>query len=381
MMMKLEFENISELRSDVAEMLAKSIHEWAEKEVIPYRAQIDDEVEIADRALKKLFLDIGMQKLVVPEAKGGAGISFEDLPQVLLRSFEEIGKADAGIGFVLSALISASISSMGTEVFDYLSDKLSAGLCKIAIFPPQFGKSDFKGFELAKAVAVGDKIKLKGFGRPLNSGYDANIFAVFCNYSGISVAFVDAENVERGEQIKSTGLVASKNCDVRINAEIEKTRILTGDAWKKLYTYLNLCLSALCVGSAYDSCRILRDWAEKRTIRGKPLRDNTVDAAVIANVIREALEAKAVAQMLTKIMLEDRDDEEVYAFSVVAALKCSDSAFNSADRAMELMASQGYAREGLLEKQWRDAKSIRTLLNPSHLLLELSANYFGSKLW
>ncbi len=381
MMMKLEFKNISELRSDVAEMLARSVHEWAEKEVIPYRALIDDEAEIADKALKKLFLDIGMQKLVVPEAKGGAGISFDDLPAVLLRSFEEIGKADAGIGFVLSALVSASISSMETEVFDYLSDKLSTGLCKIAIFPPQFGKSDFKGFELAKTVSFGDKIKLKGFGRPLNSGYDADIFAVFCNYNGISVAFVDAENVERGEKIKSAGLVASKNCDVKINAEIDKSRILTGNAWKKLYTYLNLCLSALCVGSAYDSCRILREWSEKRIIRGKPLRDNTVDASVIANVIRDALEAKAVAQMLAMIMLENRDDEEVYAFSIVSALKCSDSAFNSADRAMELMASQGYAREGLLEKQWRDAKSIRAILNPNHLLLELSANYFGSKLW
>ncbi|MEM0329750.1 MAG: acyl-CoA dehydrogenase family protein [Archaeoglobaceae archaeon] len=149
----------------------------------------------------------------------------------------------------------------------------------------------------------------------------------------------------------------------------------------KLYTYLNLCLSALCVGSAFDSCRILRDWAEKRTIRGKPLRDNTVDALVIAEVAREAIEAKSIAQILAKLMLEDRNEEELYLFSILSALKCSNSAFLSADRAMELMASQGYAREGLLEKQWRDAKSIKTVLNQYHLLLELSAGYFGAKLW
>ncbi|MEM1670897.1 MAG: acyl-CoA dehydrogenase family protein [Archaeoglobaceae archaeon] len=379
--MIMEFESISELRSDIAEMLGKSIKEWAEKEVIPFRAQIDDELEIAEKAMKKLFLDIGMQKLVLPEELGGAGVSGEELPAVLLRSFEEIGKADSGIGFVLSAVLASMISAQGSEAFDLIAKKSSQDLLRISIFPPQFGKSDFRGFELAKAVDRGDKIKIKGFGRPLNSGFDANLFVVFCNYNGVSLALIDSEDVEKGELVKNTGLIASRNCDVKINAEIEKNRILTGNAWIKLYTYLNLCLSALCVGSAFDSCRILRDWAEKRTIRGKPLRDNTVDALVIAEVAREAIEAKSIAQILAKMMLEDRNEEELYLFSILSALKCSNSAFLSADRAMELMASQGYAREGLLEKQWRDAKSIKTVLNPYHLLLELSAGYFGAKLW
>ncbi|MEM0301640.1 MAG: acyl-CoA dehydrogenase family protein [Archaeoglobaceae archaeon] len=379
--MKMEFESISELRSDVAEMLGKSINEWAEKEVIPFRAQIDDELEIAEKAMKKLFLDIGMQKLVLPEELGGAGVSGEELPAVLLRSFEEIGKADSGIGFVLSAVLASMISAQGSEAFDLIAKKSSQDLLRISIFPPQFGKSDFRGFELAKAVDRGDKIKIKGFGRPLNSGFDANLFVVFCNYNGVSLALIDSEDVEKGELVKNTGLIASRNCDVKINAEIEKNRILTGNAWMKLYTYLNLCLSALCVGSAFDSCRILRDWAEKRTIRGKPLRDNTVDALVIAEVAREAIEAKSIAQILAKMMLEDRNEEELYLFSILSALKCSNSAFLSADRAMELMASQGYAREGLLEKQWRDAKSLKTVLNQYHLLLELSSGYFGAKLW
>ncbi|MCS7144207.1 MAG: acyl-CoA/acyl-ACP dehydrogenase [Archaeoglobaceae archaeon] len=380
-MMKIEFDNISELRSDLAEMLAKSVKEWADKEVIPYRAQIDDDFEITERAMKKLFLDIGLQKLNVPEALGGAGISSEELPLVILRSFEEIGKADVGIGFVLSSVLASTASAQNSEVFDFLVERLSKDLCRVAIYPPQFGKSDFKGFELAKAVSIGDKVKIRGAGRPLNSGFDAEIYVVFCDYDGISLAFIEAEEVERSELIKTTGLIASRNCDVRIKAEIEKKKILAGDAWRKLYIYLNFCLSALCVGSALDSCRILGDWAEKRTIRGKPLRDNTVDAIVIADVVREAIEAKSIAQILAKMMLEDRNEEEVYTFSVLSALKCSSSAFISADRAMELMASQGYAREGLLEKQWRDAKSIKTILNPYHLLLELSANYFGAKIW
>lgn len=380
-MMKMELENISELRNDLAEMLAKSVKEWADKEVIPYRVQIDDDFEIAEKAMKKLFLDIGMQKLAIPETFGGGGLSSEELPIVILRSFEEIGKADAGIGFVLSAVIASTISAYRSEIYDLLAEKLSKDLCRISIFPPQFGKNVFRGFELAKTTIRGDRVKIRCSGRPLNSGYDADIFVVFCDYQGISLAFIEAENVERGDLLKTSGLLASRNCDVKINAEIEKNRLLAGDAWKKLYTYLNLCISALCVGSALDSCRILKDWADKRTIRGKALKDNTVDAIVITDVLRETFEAKSVAQILAKMMLEDRNVEELYMFSTLSALKCSNSAFISADKAMELMASQGYAREGLLEKQWRDAKSMKTILNPYHRFLELSASYFDAKIW
>ena len=379
--MRTNFDPLVELRSDTAEMITSSIGEWAEKEVMPYRHEIDDNFEIAEKAMKKLFVDLGMQKLIVPESVGGAGVGFDELPPILYHSFSEIGKADVGIGFVLSAAIASSTSAIGSEAFDFVADKLSKDFCRISVVPPQFGRDDFKGFELARAVEKGDRIKIRGYGRPLNSGFDADVFVVFCNYDGISLAFLDGKEVERGEMVKTAGLMASRNCDVKINAEVERSRVVTGNAWMRLEAYLNLCLSSLRVGSAMDSCRIVKDWAEKRVIRGKPLKDNTVDAAVLGEVAREAVEANMAAQFLAKIMLEDRSEEEVFTLSAITALKCSRAAFNAADRAMELMASQGYAREGLLEKQWRDAKSIAALLNQQHSLLELSEKFFGSELW
>jgi hypothetical protein len=377
----IDIDRIAELRSDVAEMLSSSIKEWADREVMPYRHEIDDKLEIAENAMKKLFVQVGMQKLLVPESIGGAGVGYEELPSVILHSFEEIGKADAGIGFVLSATVAASVSAVGTDAFDFLAEKLSKDFCRISIVPPQFGRDDFRGLELAKAVEKAGKIRLKGYGRPLNSGVDADVFVVFCNYDGISIAFLDGSEVERGEMVKSTGLIASRNCDVKINAEIEKSRIVVGDAWMRLKTYLNFCLSSLCVGSALDSCRIVKEWAERRLIRGKPLKDNTVDAAILAEVARETVEARSIAQILAKMLLEDRSNDELLVFSTITASKCSRAAFSAADRAMELMASQGYAREGLLEKQWRDAKSIVALLNEQHSLLEIAEKFYGSKLW
>jgi len=379
--MRATINPLAELKSDTAEMITKSIKEWAEKEVMPYRHEIDDSFEIAERAMKKLFVDIGMQKLLVPETAGGAGVGFEELPPIVYHSFSEIGKADAGIGFVLSALVASSASAIGSEAFDFVVDKLSSGFCRVSVMPPQFGNDDFRGFELAKAVEKGDKVKIKFYGRPLNSGFDADLFVVFCNYDGVSLAVLDGEEVERGEIVKTAGLNANRNCDVKIRAEVEKSRIVKGDAWKRLDAYLKLCLSSLCVGSAVDSCRIVGDWVEKRFIRGKPLKDNTVDAEVLGEVAREAVEANMAAQYLAKMMLEDRSDDEIHVLSTITALKCSGAAFNVADRSMELMASQGYAREGLLEKQWRDAKSIVALLRQHHSLLELSERFFASKLW
>lgn len=379
--MKVKLEPLAELRNDTAELLAKSIREWAEKEVIPYRHEIDDNLEISKEAMKKLFVDIGMQKLTIPESAGGAGVGFDELPQVIYHSFSEIGKADAGIGFVLSALVASSASAVGSEAFEFMVEKLANEFCKVSIIPPQFGNDDFRGFELARAVDRGDKIGIKGYGRPLNSGFDADIFVVFCDYDGVSLAFLDGDEIERGEIVKTAGLIASRNCDVKIRTEVDKSRVVRGDVWKRLEIFLNLCLSSLCVGSAMDSCRIVGEWAEKRIIRGKPLKDNTVDAEILGNVAREAVEADIAAQFLAKAMLEDRSDDETHVMSKITALKCSRAAFTAADRAMELMASEGYAREGLLEKQWRDAKSILALIRQQHSLLEFSERFFGSKLW
>lgn len=243
------------------------------------------------------------------------------------------------------------------------------------------GNAEFMGMELIKAVEEGGKISLKGTARPLNSGSDADLFAIFCNYDGVSIAFVDGSDVERGKRIKSAGLIASRNCDIKVDTIVDKSRIVGGTAWMKLKTWLNLCLTSLCVGSAFDSHRIVKEWAERRIITGRPLKDITVDAAVLANVSGEVVEAKMVAQILAKMMLEKRSEEELHTLSTIAALKCSSSAFRAADRAMELMGSQGYAWEGLLEKQWRDAKSIASLINEHHSLLEIAEKFYGSKVW
>jgi alkylation response protein AidB-like acyl-CoA dehydrogenase len=372
---------ISELRSDEAEMLSSSIKEWAEREILPYRHEIDDCYEIAERAMKELFIDIGMQKLVVPETLGGAGVGSGELAPIILQSLEEIGKADVGVGFVLSATLATSISALGSEVFEWLAERLAKDFCIISIVPPQFGGNEFKGLKLLKAVESGDAVRLKGLARPLNSGVDASVFAVFCNYKGTSIAFVDGDDVERENVIRSAGLAASRNADIKIDTVVEKSKIVTGGAWLILKTWFNLCVSSICVGSAIDSYRIVKEWSERRSIRGKLLKDNTVDAAVLADVAREIIEARSIAQILAKMLCEDRSAEELYTLSTITALKCSQSSFRASDRAMELMASQGYAREGNLEKHWRDVKSVLALLNEQHSLLEIAEKFYGSEMW
>ncbi len=370
---------LSEFQSDEAEMLRKSVREWAEKEVYPYRHEIDDNEGLIENAMRKLFLDVGMQKIAIPEAFGGAGYGINEIPPLILHAFEEIGKADVGIGFVLSVTLATTLSSAGSRVFDFLGEKMD-DFCIISLIPPQFGRDRVEGLDVVRAREEGDRVALTGKARPLNSGLDAHLFAVICDYNGLSIAFTD-EGIERGEKILQTGLIASRNCDVRIKALIDRDRILPAESWIRLRVYLNLCLSSLLVGSAMDSYRIVREWAENRYIRGKPLKDNSVDAEILGEIARETIEAKSIAQVLAKSMMEDRPVEDLLHLSNVAFMKCCTSAFRSADRAMELMASQGYAREGLLEKQWRDAKSLKSIMNVHHLTLELSERYFSSKLW
>ena len=191
--MRLNLEPIFEPKGDFAEILAKNVKRWTEKEVVSYRAKIDDNFEIAERALEKLFLDIGVQKLTLPEAKGGLRVNPKELLAVLLRSFEEIEKASAKIEFALLVVVSSSSVSRESEALDKISDKLSTGLCKIVISPPQFGTSGFKGLQLTKTITARDRVRASS--RPLNSGYDAYLFAFF-DYNGASMALVDAKDVD-----------------------------------------------------------------------------------------------------------------------------------------------------------------------------------------
>ncbi|NLA12412.1 MAG: acyl-CoA dehydrogenase family protein, partial [Firmicutes bacterium] len=81
--------------------LTRSLREWAESEVISKRLELKEDYEqLLLPAMKKLLVDIEMQKLIWPEQYGGAEDNTVAVIHTLLRALEEIGRADVGIGWI-----------------------------------------------------------------------------------------------------------------------------------------------------------------------------------------------------------------------------------------------------------------------------------------
>ena len=88
---------------DESASVIRLVRQWADKEIISKRMEYRENYDkLFEEKRKKLNLDIGLQKLVIPADLGGFGWnSLSNVPG-MLSILTEIGRADAALG-VLSA--------------------------------------------------------------------------------------------------------------------------------------------------------------------------------------------------------------------------------------------------------------------------------------
>lgn len=94
-------------------VLQSAVRDFAEKEIRPLAAQIDEEHRIPDELVKKMA-DMGFFGSYLPEEYGGAGLDMLSYAIVV----EEVSKACASCGVLISAhtsLCSGPINTFGTE--------------------------------------------------------------------------------------------------------------------------------------------------------------------------------------------------------------------------------------------------------------------------
>ncbi len=227
--------------------------------------------------------------------------------------------------------------------------------------------------------------------RPLNSGYNASVYAVIASMpDGLGIAFLEAaaEEVERGAILKTPGLSVSLNADVTFNrVRLAKSAVVPvrSGFFRNLSAWIRLLAAAVAVGSAMDVYAIVRDWADNRIIKGKGLlRDNPMDAAVLAQVAMDIVESRSLVHNLARAVAMPggfgiENGEDSYIMSGILSVRVVENCLHAVNRAMELMASAGYAREWHVEKHWRDIKTMQVYLGGrTPVEMEVAGYYFGS---
>ena len=376
--------------------IVKSVRQWANKEIVNRRLEYLDDLENAfARARHRLALDIGCQGLMFPQESGGLGFAIPDARSggetdaaaSLIHMLKEIGRADAGIGFIhameyaLCALIAGSQTNR-TAIDAALAplfcqDRLNtAALVLPACAPagetcPLFeGRPIRASFETSKAAA-GCSLSCPPL-RPLDLGAEAAVFAVVCagpdEEPAVALIPGAAEGLKRGTPIRKTGLEGCANADIEIeNLQLAPAHLLRGAApVRGLYAWTGLLLGAVSLGAAMGCMETADQWATERVIKGgERLKDNPLCASVLA----EAYEEMAVSWALLHHLAGAFDNPGewgapespwMFAQAQMAGRRVQAGAMQAVNKMMELMASEGYAREGRMEKAWRDIKTIQS---------------------
>ena len=389
-------------------LLTQTLYRWAESELVSKRLEFrEDYYKLLLPAMKKLFVDVELQKMIWPENCGGIGLNRREVAHTLVMALEQVGRADSGIGYLLAVTLTLCSSFN----FDYnrnedlcqrvaplfcQGDKLVIGslvLPSYAVdnFPEQVPL--FRGKALpALARYDGNNLVISGKKmRPLNSGCDASFFGVLCTLEGEDEPVLilvpgDSPGLTRDEPFLKTGLAASRNAkitfaDVTVPAE---NIIFKGeDCLRHMLSWFYLNISAVNVGVLFAAYEIIKEWGDTRVIKGKGnlFKENPLTASVMAEIGTDIMLSRLLlyqlAAMFTspeKFSYSEGDNLYIPALGVVSHIM--QTAEKVMNQAMELMGSAGYATEWNLERYWRDLKTIQLDLGSWELNKMELARYF-----
>jgi len=379
---------------DVDESLADTVVRWAEQEVMAGRLEHAEDLDgFLIPAMRKLFVDIGLQRLLIPEEMGGAGLSSPDTAVTLCAVLEQVGRADMGIGFLLAntAAIQAALgiephrSESSVEVLSRLFGSGEDTVVGSLILP---GTGDGAATDLpevnglvcqvAAVPAEGGWILSGGNIRPQCAGASAGVFGTICQTEPgkpmLILVPAASEGLERAAPFKKTGLAASDNADlafreVRVPGEL--CVFADMERYRETMGWYFMGCAALCSGALLASWEILREWGETRVIKGKGqvFRENPLVASLMGEIARRIAVSRILPYHLARMLSRPETygpagSPATYQTAVAVVRTVCNSAMEAIDYSMELMGSAGYAAEWNLERYWRDVKTIEACLGP-----------------
>ncbi|MBU4240105.1 MAG: acyl-CoA/acyl-ACP dehydrogenase [Actinomycetia bacterium] len=394
---------------DIDEFMAETVTRWAEQEVIAGRLEhAEDYDKLLVPAIRKLFIDIGLQSMLWPEELGGGGLGTPETAMTVATVLEQVGFADTGIGFLYANSFAlqhafAVEPHRNGELLQELvpvfcGDEVAVGSLVLPGYgsgnPGEGGAFHGLAYQVAAESRNGGWALSGKAVRPQCSGKTAALFAVAFDAGDGEPAVVllksDDDGLSSGEPFKKTGLAASLNADLDLK-EVEAPGalvILRGEErFREMLSVYYMCCAAICVGSLLATYEILKVWGDTRVIKGKgqEFKENPL----VASLMGEAAGGIATSRVLTynlARMLSRPDiygppgSQATYATATVIFKHVTRSAMLSMNNTMELMGSAGYATEWNLERYWRDVKCIENSVIPETAArVDLARHFFGCR--
>jgi isovaleryl-CoA dehydrogenase len=350
------------------DLLRKSVHGFAEKEIAPRADRIDrDNLFPAD--LWKKFGEMGLLGVTIPEEYGGSGLGF----LAHMVAMEEISRASGSVGLSYGAhsnLATQNIFHNGNEAQrrKYIP-KMCSGeyIGALAMSEPGAG-SDVVGSMTCKAEKKGDAWIANGSKMWITNGPDADVLLVYMRTaprtagSRCMTAFI----VEKGmkgfhtaQKLDKLGMRGSNTCELVFeDCEIPEENIVgeVNEGVRVLMSGLDterLVLSGGPLGLMQAALDIALPYVRERKQFNAPIGTFGVMQAKIADMYTRLQSSRGFAYMVAQQFdngVKSRIDP------AACLLNASVNAVQVALEAIQTLGGNGYINEFPAGRLLRDAK-------------------------
>jgi alkylation response protein AidB-like acyl-CoA dehydrogenase len=350
--------------SEEQEMLRQSANGLLEKECPSalVRRLMDDPVGY-DAGLWKKFAALGWTGLVVPEAYGGAGLSYVDLVLVL----EEMGRVMLPSPFIWTAMFAEAIVRAGNdEQKSRLLPKIAAGeiIATCAVLEPA-GKWGADGITV-RARPQGGGFTLDGVKLFVNDGHLADQILVAARtggsgQDGITLFALDARRKGIGISALKTMDATRKLTEVTLDgvaataADVVGT---VGGGWPVLSAVIDrgkVMLAAEMMGGAQKVLDTTVDYAKIRVQFGRPIGSFQAVQHKCANMMIDVEGAKSAVYYAAWAVSNDVAEAPVAA--AVAKAAASDAFRRVSAEGIQLHGGIGFTWDHDLHLYFKRAKS------------------------
>ena len=252
------FPSLNFALGDTADMLRDSVRDFAQSEIAPRAAEIDEKNTFPNE-LWPQFGEMGLLGITVPEEYGGSAMGYVEH----VVAMEEISRASASVGLSYGAFSNLCVNQIKLNGNEEQKKKYLPGLCagtKIgALAMSENGAgSDVVSMQL-KAEKQGDRYILNGNKMWITNGPDADVLVVYAKTDpaagskGITAFIVekDFKGFSTAQKLDKLGMRGSNTCELIFqDCEVPEENILgtTGAGVRVLMSGLDYERAVLAAG-------------------------------------------------------------------------------------------------------------------------------------
>ena len=352
--------------TETQEMIAKSIQDFAAREIKPFMMDWDENQTFPIDLFHKLG-EMGFMGVLVPEEYGGSGLDYHDY----IRIIEEISKVDSSIGLSVAAhnsLCTGHILAFGNaEQKKRWLPKLASGEWIGAWGLTEHNTGSDAGNMATTAVKDGDEYVLNGSKNFITHGKSGNIMVVLARTGekgdkrGVSAFVVErgTAGFSAGKKENKLGMRASETAEVIFDDCRIPTANLLGEIGEGFIQALKvldggrISIGALSLGIAKGAYEAALKYSKEREQFGKPISKFQAISFKLADM---ATEIEASELLLHKAAFLKNEGRNLTKLGAMAKMYASEVCVRVSDDAVQIHGGYGYTKDFPVEKFYRDSK-------------------------